>query len=222
MPNNEEVIISVKDNGVGIHPKDQKHVFDRFHQVNESTNDMQIGTGIGLSLARELIVLHGGDIELKSEPGLGSEFLIKLPIGTEHLGKDALYAPENLSKVENLEIFADTLVEASPQSLRQNGEAEKELDQPILLIVEDNADIRKYIRKHFSTEYRILEAENGLEGYQMAEEALPDLIISDVMMPVRDGYELCRMIKQHPDLDFIPVIMLTSNAEMSQKIEGLE
>lgn len=218
----EHVLISIKDNGLGIHKKEHKHVFDRFHQVNESTNEMQVGTGIGLSLSRELIVLHGGDIELNSELGVGSEFVIKLPMGTAHVEAYKHNATQNLNKVELIGDLADTLAEEITPSPKQNRDIEKNMDQPILLIVEDNADIRKYIRKHFSTEYRIIEAKNGQEGLQMAEEALPDLIISDVMMPIMDGYELCRMIKQHPDLDFIPVILLTANAETSQKIEGLE
>lgn len=220
--NDGKITISVQDNGEGIHKDDQAHIFDRFHQVNESASDMQVGTGIGLSLARELVVLHGGSIELNSEQGLGSEFLIILPTALEQLEEIAQSSSEHYRTLEPLEAISAIRIKETAQPNIQNIDIKENSDQPILLIVEDNADIRTYVRKQFAIDYRIIEAENGQVGFQLAQEALPDLIISDVMMPVMDGYELCRRIKQHPDLDFIPVILLTAKAETSQKIEGLE
>lgn len=216
------VIIGIKDNGPGISREEQQHIFERFYQINESVNGIQAGTGIGLSLVHELITLHGGTIELISELGLGSEFRISLRTGKEHL-KDYQYGTfENSKKTERLGSFTNSFIEEEAQPVMHNYEIGKDMDQPMLLIVEDNADIRRYIRKHFETDYRIKEAVNGQEGFYMTEKILPDLVISDVMMPVSDGNDMCRKIKQHPDLDFIPVILLTAKAETSQKIEGLE
>ncbi len=221
--NEEKIVsISVKDNGCGIPKEDQEHIFERFYQVNESSNGIQPGTGIGLSLVHELIVLHNGTIELISEPGKGSEFLIKLKKGKAHL-KDIEYqfktGDENSKRPEGI---IERLIENEVQPMIDDTQNELNNGRPLLLIVEDNADIRRYVYKHMSTEYDVIEAENGLEGFQKTEESLPDLVISDVMMPFSDGYDLCRKIKQHPDLDFIPVILLTAKAEKSMKIEGLE
>lgn len=217
----ESVSISVKDNGPGISKEEQEHIFKRFYQVNESINSIQAGTGIGLSLVHELIALHNGTIELISEPGMGSEFLIKLQSGKIPLEHVDL-PDEKVITDQSSTRFISNLTETDPEQNPQRIQKVNDIDQPTLLIVEDNADIRAYVKKHLSGEYNIIEAENGLEGFQMTEEALPDLVISDVMMPVSDGYELCRKIKQHPDLDFIPVILLTAKAEKSMKIEGLE
>ncbi|MCE7994733.1 MAG: response regulator [Roseivirga sp.] len=218
----QDVSISIKDNGPGIAKKDQEHIFERFYQVNESGKGMQPGTGIGLSLVHELIALHGGTIELISEPGLGSEFIIKLPTGKAHLKDDQFTSPQSPDNGQRIEEFTEAFKEAEEQPVISNALNGQVTDQPVLLIVEDNADIRAYVRKHLSAEYRIVEAENGLEGFKMTEETLPDLVISDIMMPLSDGYELCTRIKQHPDLDFIPVILLTAKAEKSMKIEGLD
>ncbi len=217
----EYISIGIKDNGPGIPKEEQAHIFKRFYQVNESSNGMQPGTGIGLSLVHELVTLHKGKIELISEEGMGAEFLIKLKKGNAHLN-DNEYISDKAIQNNKLDVvleeFAETYVHPADH-FTQNNQSQ---DQPTLLIVEDNADIRAYVRKHLSAEYKVLEAENGLEGFQMTQEALPDLVISDVMMPLSDGYELCQKIKQHPELDFIPVILLTAKAETSMKIEGLE
>ena len=209
----DEVVISVQDNGEGISEEDQKHVFERFHQVNESVSEMQMGTGIGLSHARELVSLHGGRMAINSTRGFGTEFLIYLPAeeaGTESIG--------TLEPLHHITAAPKTV--ARPTTVPSDLPADT--DQPILLIVEDNADIRQYVRKQFDAEYHILEAENGHEGLKLAKAALPDLIISDVMMPVMDGYALCKAVKEDPDLDFIPLILLTAKAESNQKIEGLK
>lgn len=218
----DSVSISIKDNGPGIAKKDQEHIFKRFYQVNESGKGMQPGTGIGLSLVHELIALHGGTIELISEPGLGSEFVINLKTGKDHLEDGHYIPPQDSENGQRIEEFTEELREVEVQPMVTNTANDQAIDQPVLLIVEDNADIRAYVRKHLSAEYRIVEAENGLEGFKVTEETLPDLVISDIMMPLSDGYELCRRIKQHPDLNFIPVILLTAKAEKSMKIEGLE
>ncbi|MBO3699097.1 two-component regulator propeller domain-containing protein [Roseivirga sp. E12] len=215
----ESIGISIKDNGPGISKEEQEHIFERFYQVNESTTSMQAGTGIGLSLVHELVALHKGSIELISEPRLGSEFLVKLKTGKAHLSNDQ-YTDE--VDTESMLSFNTELNDTPEHANAQSVSTDQNSDQPTLLVVEDNADIRTYVRKHLSTEYRVIEAENGQEGFQIVKAELPDLVISDVMMPISDGYELCRNIKQHPDLDFIPVILLTAKAEKSMKIEGLE
>ncbi len=219
MKNDEQISICIKDNGPGIPKEEQTHVFERFYQVDESSNSIQAGTGIGLSLVHELVTLHKGSIDLISEAGMGAEFLINLKTGHAHL-RDDQFVAEKTTENGKSNLLPDGFTLAETQPPEANGQIVQE--QPTLLIVEDNEDIRSYVRKHLSETYNVLEAENGLVGFQMTQEALPDLVISDVMMPVSDGYELCRKIKQHPDLDFIPVILLTAKAETSMKIEGLE
>ena len=216
----ETVFISIKDNGPGITKEEQEHIFERFYQVSESANNLQAGTGIGLSLVHELIALHKGSIVLHSEPGVGSEFVVSLKAGKAHLN----HLPEAVVNNGKLRQNTNSTVpeESGTQTHPVPAEHGHSVDRPTLLIVEDNADIRAYVRKHLSGDYQIIEAENGLDGFELAEKALPDLVISDVMMPLSDGYELCSKIKQHPDLDFIPVILLTAKAEKSMKIEGLE
>ena len=215
------ISIAIKDSGPGISKEQQQHIFERFYQVNESVNINQASTGIGLSLVYELITLHGGTIELNSELGLGSEFRINLLTGKEHLENHQVNLPKDEHKKAQSG-DADNLIDEQAKSIMHDYNLGKDVDYPMLLIVEDNTDIRRYISKYLSSDYRIIEAENGLEGFEMVQKFLPDLVISDVMMPISDGYELCQKIKQHSDFDFIPVILLTAKAETSQKIEGLE
>lgn len=216
-----DVVISIKDNGPGIPKEEQAHIFERFYQVDEKRRGIQPGTGIGLSLVHELITLHKGTIELISEKDKGAEFLIRLQKGNGHLNEHEVIPSSSIGTYRTQSNKTSEFNDNVSSDHKTQKEAHDE-DRPRLLIVEDNAEIRAYVRKHMSPFYVVMEAENGMEGFEKVKDNLPDLVISDVMMPVSDGYELCKKIKQDPELDFIPVVLLTAKAETAMRIEGLD
>ena len=221
-----EIIIS--DNGIGI-PEDRlQNIFNRFYQVDGSHTREQEGTGIGLALTKELVNLHKGEIEVKSKEGKGTTFIIKLPLGKAHLKSEEILAGKK-EKVEAISPFSGIIPEEETPKERMDIELYMETDvsagkagKPLLLIVEDNTDVRNYIKGYLENEYRILEAKDGKEGLEKAVEHIPDLIVSDVMMPRLDGFQLCEKIKTDERTSHIPLILLTAKASGRDKIEGLE
>ncbi len=224
--NSSEVEICVRDTGQGI-PEDQvEYIFNRFYQVNSSNLSEVEGSGIGLALAKELIELHKGNIAVKSKLNEGTEFIIHLPLGDLVNQKEQLIAVnynfhlhENyLTDIGLSENENENDIEETQVSRNENNSIGCE----IILIVEDNADVRHYIRELLETEYKLIEASNGREGISKAEENVPDLIITDVMMPKMGGYEFTRNIRNDEKTSHIPIIMLTAKAGLDNKIEGLE
>jgi signal transduction histidine kinase/ligand-binding sensor domain-containing protein/DNA-binding response OmpR family regulator len=221
--------IAVRDSGPGIPASDLNLVFDRFHRAK--TAGTQPGTGIGLSLARELVVLHGGSIAVESEEGFGSTFTVTLRKGKAHLAPDQIvddgpavaWAPRGGPSPQ---LFASgTFTPEAPNADDDDagvgaGVAADE-DVTTVLVVDDNAEVRAYVTQHLAPRYRVIEAVNGAQGLEMARRLLPDLVLSDVMMPVMDGYALCRALKSDRDTDFIPVILLTARAEAEDRLAGL-
>ncbi len=198
--------IRVRDSGLGI-PEDQlPHIFDRFYQVENGNTRSYGGTGIGLALAKELVELHSGEIHVTSKVGVGTVFTVRLPLGHKHFSKE-----EVLWTVESKSIPPVSPVEE-----------ESTQDGRIILIVEDHPDMRQYIRENLQETYTIAEATDGARGFEMAQHLVPDLIISDVMMPNIDGYELVRRIRSHELTSHIPVIMLTAKAAEEERLEGLQ
>ena len=217
----QEVVIQVSDTGQGIPPDKTEHIFDRFYQVNDSYTKDQEGTGIGLALTKELVELHHGIITVEDVLEKGTSFTVFLPTGKEHLKSgeivDGVEVDESVEPIKDL-----------PQSIEYDTE-ETIIDdngvkdtKPLLLIVEDNSDLRSYIRSHLTKPYRIAEAVDGEMGLEKAIDKIPDLVISDVMMPKMNGYLLCRKIKEDERTSHIPVILLTAKAAMEDKLEGLE
>lgn len=221
------VEIIVSDTGIGI-PKDQMDkIFDRFYQVDGSHTREQEGTGIGLSLTKELIELHKGKIEVESEEGKGSTFRILFPLGKEHLKPEEI-CEEELEKEkeyeqeqEKISIEMDDLVKSKDKYKIDISFSEKQ-ELPSLLVVEDNPDVRKYISMILENHYRIIEAKDGEEGLDKAYDQIPDLIISDIMMPRMDGFQLCKKLKTDTRTSHIPIILLTAKATMKDKVSGLE
>ena len=202
----EWVEIRVQDSGPGI-PEDQlPHIFDRFYQGENDNTRRYEGTGIGLALAKELVELHSGSIHVASKAGVGTAFTVRLPLGHMHFSKE-----EVLWKAEQNSIPP---VPTPDEDAVQDGR--------IILIVEDNADMRQYIRENLPEAYTIAEATDGAQGIEMAQHLVPDLIISDVMMPTIDGYELVRRVRSHELTSHIPVIMLTAKAADEERLEGLQ
>lgn len=214
------VEITVSDTGVGIPADRLDKIFDRFYQVDDSQKKSYEGTGIGLALTKELVELHHGYISVESELGKGTTFRIYLPLGKAHLKECEinLEQPEAVSP-ETESVPRDSAAPVKASKRRQTIPAKS---APLLLIVDDNADLRRYMCSALSPIYRLLEAADGQEGFDAALGHIPDLIISDVMMPKMDGYELCRQLKTDERVSHIPVILLTARAESKDKIEGLE
>jgi len=218
---NEHLIeISVQDTGCGIPRNQLAHVFDRFYQVDSSNTREHEGTGIGLALAKELVFLHKGKIKVDSRIGVGTRFTVTLP----YLFADRLKSPVSETslqeiKSENLSIGFETNkpIVSSPKIAQQF-----EGDKKIILIVEDNKDVRAYIKEHIEAKYQVIESSEGEQGFSLAKEFVPDLIISDVMMPKMDGYQLCNAIRMDEKTSHIPIIMLTARVGLEDKIEGLD
>jgi signal transduction histidine kinase/ligand-binding sensor domain-containing protein/DNA-binding response OmpR family regulator len=218
-PDRDTVRLVVADNGPGIPPAVLPHIFERFYQASES--QLQASTGIGLSLARELVELHRGHIDVSSEEGAGAAFTVTLPLGSAGLLPEQIVEPAGDAgptgrprvMVEDDVVLPDANSPAIPV-----GDAS---DGPIVMIVDDNAEIREYVRKILEPSYRVVDAVDGKQGLDIARSELPDLIVSDVMMPNMDGFELCAALKADPELDFIPLILLTAKATTGEKIEGL-
>lgn len=200
--------ITILDSGIGIPAEQVPHVFDRFYQVDDSHLREYEGTGIGLALARELVGLHGGTITVSSEHGKGSSFNVTLPdhADVKRVSKQEPSPTQPVADVNSLE----------PELEELESDA-----RACVLIVEDNSDLRKYIATELGKTYRILSATHGLEGLEKAQQ-IPDLIISDLMMPKMDGLELCRQIKTEEKTSHIPVILLTAKVDQQVKTEGLQ
>ncbi len=207
----EHLEITVKDSGAGI-PADQlPHIFDRFYQVKRPGKTSPSGTGIGLSLSKELVELLGGKITVESQVNRGTTFTVSLPIA-HHAPQQPLPA-ETIEPSTTLEQTANTPAPAfSPLA------PEDELQ---ILIIEDNTDMADYIASCLDPKFNIEFALNGREGLERALEAIPDLIITDVMMPEMDGVEVCKHLKADERTSHIPVIMLTARAGVETKLEGL-
>lgn len=210
------VEIQVIDTGTGIENEKLPYIFDRFYQADGANSRVQEGAGIGLALVKELVKLHYGSIQVVSKKGKGASFIIHIPLGKSHLNVEEII---DASKYERFENELDELSQAdanSNENEAQNG------NPPIILMIDDNADMRSYISEILIQEYRIIDAPNGSDGLKKAIELIPDLIVSDVMMPEMDGYELCQKLKTDERTSHIPVILLTAKADQKAKIEGYE
>ncbi|MEJ2507417.1 MAG: response regulator, partial [Ignavibacteriaceae bacterium] len=226
---NTFVEIRIMDTGIGIPADRLPHVFDRFYQVDASSTREHEGTGIGLALTKELIELHKGRITVKSLESEGTEFIIQLPLGNLNIEKEQLVdTPLNNRTQESIYNETDSIenIPASSTQLAHRSFSEggnlASSNKEIILVVEDNADVRAYIREQLEVDYKVVEASNGAEGISIAQTEIPDLLITDVMMPKMNGYEFSKRIRIDEKTSHIPIIMLTAKAALDDKIEGLE
>jgi DNA-binding response OmpR family regulator len=218
----------VLDTGPGISREQLGHIFDRFYQADSTYEHHRKGSGIGLTIARELVELHNGRIDVHSIEGKGTEFIIHLPLGAqtgEHdqtlggaHGAPGAAGQAIAEKIKMIEIQGEDAREDSPQEPM----AAEAPGKNIILVVEDSADTRAYIKSSLEPAYLVVEARDGKEGVQKAREVIPDLIVSDIMMPEIDGCELCRVLKTCIDTSHIPIILLTAKAGEEDVLEGLE
>ena len=227
----DKVVISVADEGIGIDPKKQQSLFQRFETL-VNNNILQPSSGIGLSLVKELIELHQGNIQVNTETGIGSEFIVTLPLdqkvyegkeNTEFILNDTLSTHN--PKHDKHKIISKT---SEKNNILQEKAEDKDTDNntdqdPIsVLVVEDNAELRNFLSDILSGTYKIFEATNGQEGLERALQYVPDFIISDVMMPVMDGLDMVKAIKAHRDVCHIPIILLSAKSSLDDRISGLE
>ncbi len=217
-----EIIIT--DSGVGI-PEDKiNKIFDRFFQVDDSTQRSYGGSGIGLALVKEFVDLHKWEISVKSESGEGTEFIIKIPMWDDYLRENEKVKSKSeidlgvsiSNKYQDEQLINPISVPKNKSDLITSN------NKPSILIVDDSEDVRKYLSSLLEDDYNVSLAENGEEGIKVASDTNPDLILSDVMMPSMDGMEFCSKIKSNWMTSDIPVILLTAKASIESKLEGLE
>jgi len=219
-PNVLELI--VEDDGKGI-PKDELHsIFDRFHQVKPTDEMINLGTGIGLSLTKELVELMHGHITVESEVGRGSKFIINLPLGTVHLNTDEYQMIQilNSKSHEKSEITEPLDSSEDVETVQESNNGKESL--PHVLIVEDHADVRGFIAENLKDSFFLEMAENGKKGLDIAIKHIPDLVITDIVMPEMDGIELCNNLKNDQRTSHIPVVMLTGKSGIDDRLKGLE
>ncbi|MDE6341923.1 MAG: substrate-binding domain-containing protein [Muribaculaceae bacterium] len=198
--------LTVADTGEGISERDLGNIFDRFYQVDRLHPK---GSGIGLSLAKAFVELHGGSITVESELNKGSEFIVTLPV--THVADKSLTVDKQIGA---------SAVEAELENIDADSEFESE--KPLVLVIDDNRDIREMVGELLRADYNVITAANGGEGVRKALKYVPDLVICDVMMPVMDGLECCRRIKEEPVTSHIPVLMLTACSMDEQRVQGYD
>lgn len=217
---NNYLEISVTDQGIGMPPDELASIFDAYYQASQTNTMRMMGTGLGLALVKQFVERHGGDITVESEVGKGATFILRLPFGRTHL------APTDW--VEAAAGPASYLLTTHALPAEPPVEAEKLMVEVLaagrrrLLIVEDNSDLRQYLVQLFEAEFDVSTATDGLEGWEQAQALLPDLVLSDVMMPRSDGLELCQKIKSFPKTQHIPVVLLTARTAAVHELEGVE
>lgn len=203
--------IKISDTGIGISDEDKEHIFERFYQADHKGIEETTGNGIGLSLVRDFVTLHEGEVKVFDNIGTGSVFVIQLPV--KHV-ETQVQLPEEQVVSAGTEDDKEVKDECREETGRN--------DFPLLLVVDDNEDFRVFMRYSLELQYRVKLAVNGKEAWEIMQEELPDLVISDVMMPQMDGNELCRLIKQDKRTAHIPVILLTARQNTEAKLEGLQ
>ncbi len=219
----KEIIIEVTDNGIGISSKDIEKIFDRFYQTDQIESISDTGTGIGLSLTKGIIELHHGTIKVFSEPGEGTTFGVYLKTGKEH------FLPEQISETQNI---MQSNVEDNQQSIKLLLEEQEFLNNENtiginkgrnakILIVEDNDSLRNMLTKIFTPFYTVFTASNGLEGWEKVQSEHPHIVLSDIVMPIMSGTELCKKIKENIETCHIPVVLLTARTATEYNLEGL-
>jgi signal transduction histidine kinase/DNA-binding response OmpR family regulator/ligand-binding sensor domain-containing protein len=217
------VEISIHDSGIGIPENEISHIFNRFIQAQNSGNTRLDGSGIGLALSKELVELHHGQIKVTSFVDEGTEFDIIFPLGKDHLQAGEIRVIEVAEKDQKSSGRLDITGLQSELALGPANEQQiPSGEKCLVLIVEDNNEVRDYIKEHLKKDYDIVEANDGRSGLDLANELLPDLIVSDVMMPEMDGFELTEKVKHNELTNHIPIILLTAKASDDAKIEGLE
>ncbi|WP_348245253.1 ATP-binding protein [Leptolyngbya sp. DQ-M1] len=237
-PAGNSVELSVTDTGVGIPEAELPRLFERFHRVSGTRSRTYEGSGIGLALVQELVKLHGGTIHVTSQVDCGTTFTISLPLGTQHLPQDRIEAPRTLtSTVSGIDPYIEEASrwitersqssvlssELSPELKLQTSKFKPQSSQTAhILLADDNADMRNYVKRLLSQGYEVETVSDGFAALEAMTQRLPDLVLSDVMMPRLDGFGLLRELRADPRTKGIPIILLSARAGEESRIEGLE
>lgn len=203
--------MEVTDNGLGISENAQKRLFKEFYRGDNSINSHMVGSGIGLLLVKNYVIMHEGTVSLRSKENEGSKFTITIPY-------KEVSEKEVANSTDFSDVFSEKIFTKSAEPIKQDAGLKRTKS---ILIVDDNYDLRQFLKYSLEDEYRILDAENGLTAWELIKSESPDIIVSDVMMPEMDGFELCKLIKSTFETSHIPVILLTSLCERSNQLEGL-
>ncbi len=220
----DQVLLEVSDTGTGIPADQQAKLFERFHRVDGARSRTHEGSGIGLALVAELVGLHGGTVDVRSTPGEGSTFAVRLP----RVSGEAVDVPESspvgLEVSRTASAFLSEAARWVPQADQTGGNRNGVVveDRPTVLVVDDNADMRDYVSGLLSEHYDVVTAVDGLDGLRAAREAGPDLVLTDVMMPGLDGFELLARLRNDPQTSHLPVVMLSARAGEEATVEGLD
>lgn len=215
----EEVTLRISDTGIGIKADYLPHVFDRFYQVDGATTRQHEGSGIGLALAKEIVELHGGTITVQSTVGIGTTLLVTLPpvAQLDKAQEETISADEAFTSEEAESVLTAWAAEHNPSPTNlSNGYGDR------VLVVDDNADMRTYIRTHLEKQFQVVEAANGVAGLEQARTHVPDLILSDIMMPHMDGLQFVEALRADRETSHIPIVFLTAKADIEAKLRGLE
>ncbi|WP_298422646.1 two-component regulator propeller domain-containing protein [uncultured Kordia sp.] len=212
--------ISISDTGPGLKQDQVDKIFKRFYQVDNLNKTYYGGTGIGLEVVQNFVKLHKGKIKVTSEVGTGTTFTIVLPASGEYFSEDERLSEKVEDQVQKEETFV--IPAPSTENIPEEDEENVNVASHTLLIVEDNTELRNYLKNELKTQYKILLAKNGKEGLQLAKEFLPDIIMTDVIMPEMDGFMFCKNIKSDIKTSHIPLLMLTAKTRIENRMEGIE
>lgn len=216
----KSVRIAIRDNGEGIPEDKLDRIFERFYQTPTHLNDRKTGTGIGLDLTRSLVELHHGTIKAQNNVGeKGAEFIVIIPLGSAHLKPE-----EIIDETSQFSTASTSLIEAEEVTAEDTASAElpKVGHRQHIVLVEDDKEILEFLQSELSTDYDITTCENGKVGLSVVLKTIPDLVISDIMMPEMDGTAMCSKIKSNPSTSHVPVILLTAKSRDEDQLEGLE
>ena len=216
-PKPNKLEFTIQDTGIGIPESDIEKIFDRYYRTKEGESE-NTGTGIGLSLTKELVELMHGEIEVQSIIGEGTKFKIQLPLGKEHLQIEEYIILERFIRKEPIFKYDETITEAENNAIaiKDNG------DLKTIMVVDDHPEIRSFIKDNLLHNYSVVTAANGEEGYSKATEIIPDVIVSDVVMPEKNGIVMTKDLKTDERTSHIPIILLSAKSHKEDKIKGLE
>ena len=225
------LVVTVRDSGPGIDAEDLPHIFERFYRAGWSEEEGTVGTGIGLALAHDLVALHDGRLEVEATPGFGASFAVWLRSGSAHFAEDQLASSDREGGsgakasrgpgdlIEGVDVGSAPHVSDWSAT---NAEDPGDEDIPTVLVVEDNPDVAAYLGRHLAPRFRVVEARDGAQGLEKARDVLPDVVVSDVMMPNMSGLELVKALQSDAELAYVPVLLVTARAGQEHRLEALE
>jgi signal transduction histidine kinase/CheY-like chemotaxis protein len=225
------VVFSVSDTGIGIPPTEIPHLFERFHRVEGARGRTHEGTGIGLALVAELVKLHGGTVHVESEMDVGSRFFVTLPYGSTHLPPEKLAPPSTAASLGPRTCgFPEEAARWLPEGISETGTGVEKQGEPLggtpssgrILLADDNADMRLYLQNLLAPDYEVDAVTNGAQALRAIQQRVPDLVISDVMMPELDGFALLAELRKDKRTQQVPVLLLSARAGEESRIEGLD